>query len=99
MIVPRIYKYVSADAAKCILKLASLRCSSPILFNDPFDGQIKGALKFSEQELDDYLVERVAEKLYDFSDKLSGQVSEKYNYILERLRVSKLEGRTEIGKR
>jgi hypothetical protein len=34
------YKYVIADVAKLILENLQVKCSSPLLFNDPFDSQI-----------------------------------------------------------
>ena len=35
------YKYVTADVAKKILNNLQVKCSSPLLFNDPFDSQIE----------------------------------------------------------
>ena len=35
------YKYVTADVAKDILTSLRVKCSSPLLFNDPFDSQIE----------------------------------------------------------
>jgi hypothetical protein len=35
------YKYVTADVAKNILNTLQVKCSSPVLFNDPFDSQIE----------------------------------------------------------
>lgn len=35
------YKYVAADVAKKILSTLQVKCSSPVLFNDPFDSQIE----------------------------------------------------------
>lgn len=35
------YKYVSAKVAKDILRNLRVKCSSPLLFNDPFDSQIE----------------------------------------------------------
>jgi hypothetical protein len=35
------YKYVTSDVAKIILNTLKVKCSSPILFNDPFDSQIE----------------------------------------------------------
>ncbi len=35
------YKYVTADVAKEILNTLQVKCSSPILFNDPFDSQVE----------------------------------------------------------
>jgi hypothetical protein len=57
----KLYKYVSADGARQILRDGKVRCSSPVLFNDPFDGQIEAALDFSNQALDDYMAQRVME--------------------------------------
>lgn len=35
------YKYVTADVAKKIFNSLQVKCSSPLLFNDPFDSQIE----------------------------------------------------------
>jgi hypothetical protein len=45
------YKYTTARAAKTILVNKTVRCSSPLLFNDPFDVQRKLALGCDEREL------------------------------------------------
>lgn len=34
---PELYKYTTAEAAKEILLTSSIRCSSPVCFNDPYD--------------------------------------------------------------
>ncbi len=57
----KLYKYVSADGARQILREGKIRCSSPVLFNDPFDGQIEAAHDFSNQALADYMAQRVME--------------------------------------
>lgn len=59
----KLYKYVPADAAKNILQNGSLRFSSPILFNDPFDAQIEASFPFTDDELHEYLAQRVLELL------------------------------------
>jgi hypothetical protein len=33
------FKYYTANSAKCTLKDTSLKWSTPLLFNDPFDNQ------------------------------------------------------------
>jgi hypothetical protein len=45
------YKYTTARAAKTILVNKTVRCSSPLLFNDPCDVQRKLALGCDEREL------------------------------------------------
>jgi hypothetical protein len=41
---------MTVDTAKSILRTCSLRWSSPILFNDPFDNQVRYLLPFSQDE-------------------------------------------------
>lgn len=48
---PYFYKYVSAATAKLILKTRTLRWSSPIRFNDPFDTSQELRLNFDPAEL------------------------------------------------
>jgi len=55
----KLYKYVPAAAAKNILRGSSLRLSSPILFNDPFDAQIEASFPFTDDNLEEYLGRRV----------------------------------------
>jgi len=45
------YKYVSAQVAKIVLATRTLRWSSPLLFNDPFDVTQELRLNFDEAEL------------------------------------------------
>jgi hypothetical protein len=45
------YKYVSSHVAKIILATRTLRWSSPLLFNDPFDVTQELRLNFNEAEL------------------------------------------------
>ena len=54
------YKYVTADTAFLILKNRTLKYSSPILFNDPFDTQTKLDYSFCISEFG----EALAEELY-----------------------------------
>jgi hypothetical protein len=55
------YKYVSAKAAQAILTARTLRWSSPILFNDPFDVTQELRLDFTAAELGAALTEELAD--------------------------------------
>ncbi len=54
------YKYVSANTAKIILSTRTLRWSSPVLFNDPFDVTQELRLNFDASELNLVLTELIA---------------------------------------
>lgn len=54
------YKYVSSEVAKTILANRTLRWSSPLLFNDPFDVTQELRLNFNESELNQAVVEELA---------------------------------------
>jgi Protein of unknown function (DUF2971) len=63
------YKYTTANTAKTILRTCSLRWSSPLLFNDPFDHQARYLLPFSQ---DDFILkcESAIERII-FGDEVS----------------------------
>lgn len=57
------FKYVTADVAQLILENLQVKCSSPILFNDPFDSQLSVNL---DQDIDDEgFFEHLSRKLCD----------------------------------
>ena len=55
----RLFKYVTADAAKLILENAKLRWSSPSAFNDPFDVQFDLHVEFDETTIIDMIVDEL----------------------------------------
>lgn len=48
---PHFYKYMSADTAKIVLTNSTLRWSSPILFNDPFDVQFDLHVEYDKENV------------------------------------------------
>lgn len=54
------YKYVTANVAKIVLTARTLRWSSPLLFNDPFDVTQDLRLHFDEAKLNAVLFDRCA---------------------------------------
>jgi hypothetical protein len=54
------YKYVMASTAKAILSSRTLRWSSPLLFNDPFDTPRKLTFDCTSRELQEALAEALA---------------------------------------
>lgn len=59
------YKYVTAKVAKIALTTRTLRLSSPILFNDPFDVTQELRLNFDEAKLNAVLTDRMASLMED----------------------------------
>jgi len=55
------YKYVSAGTAKAILRNRSVRWSSPLLFNDPFDIQFDLQIPFTQDEHHDAMLQKYIE--------------------------------------
>jgi hypothetical protein len=89
----KLYKYVSAEGARHILRDGKLRCSSPVLFNDPFDGQIEAARDFSKQQLDDYMAKRVME--YAAADsQIPPEASEVFKYRFEQFKKQLAAGKS-----
>lgn len=50
------YKYVTAEVAATTLRNRSLKYSSPVLFNDPFDNQTRIDYGFTLSELQERFV-------------------------------------------
>lgn len=57
--IPLLNKYMSASTAQAVLRTSSLRWSSPLLFNDPFDVPREAGLPFTTQELRTAVVNRI----------------------------------------
>lgn len=76
------YKYVTADTAKLILNNLEVKCSSPLLFNDPFDSQIEiqHDVKTSEE-----LIKRATGKICEVMKPLlvGCTVEQAHNLVVE----------------
>lgn len=59
------YKYMTASVAKIVLASRSLRWSSPIIFNDPFDVTQELRLDFDEEQLARALAHEIARLIED----------------------------------
>lgn len=84
----KLYRFVTIEGAKHILKDGKIRYTSPILLNDPFDGQLKPPCPFSEGELYEYMAKKMSEYIYE---KKSVPKSEKriFKSMLEKLKEHK----------
>ena len=89
----KLYKYVSAEGAGHILRDGKLRCSSPVLFNDPFDGQIEAAREFSKQQVDDYVAKRVMAFAVAGS-QIPPEASEVFKYRYEQFKQQLATGKS-----
>ena len=67
----RFYKYTSADTAKKILHNGTVRYSSPLIFNDPFDIQSGLHFDFDIHSLPDKIFQRM-EDLVRSSESING---------------------------
>ncbi len=56
---PLLYKYTSLDTANDILNNSTLRFSSPVKFNDPFDSQWNFLWQLSTPEFNQTIIERI----------------------------------------
>ena len=89
----KLYKYVSADAAKNILRRGSLRFSSPILLNDPFDAQIEASFCFTDDELEKYVVSRLL-GLLDQEENPPSNLRPVFCRMFELFKKQRAEGKT-----
>ena len=62
---PSFCKYVSAEVAKVILINKTLRWSSPLLFDDPFDVTRVFAADTQPSEMQKYLIDELIELIQD----------------------------------
>lgn len=89
---PDLYKFMTAEGAKEVLRRCEIRCSSPILFNDPFDCQLEARWSFSDDELD----ERFAKKILDlvsYGTPLPVSSPEIYRPLYEQFQSELREGK------
>jgi hypothetical protein len=75
------YKYVTSDTAIKILSNIQVRWSSPLLFNDPFDTQLKLRFGFDFDNLVDPLVEEIQELTFSEYEPKLNQDAEIYKII------------------
>ncbi len=75
------FKYVTADIAQLILENLQVKCSSPKLFNDPFDSQLPVNL---DQDIDDEgFFENLSQKLCNLILNSSTSGSRQVNPIIK----------------
>ena len=81
------FKYVSAEVAKFILFNKTLRWSSPLLFNDPFDVDRELAVGIKPSEMRECLIDRLIDMIEKKDDLPYGFIPE-LRLILETIRKS-----------
>ena len=59
---------MTCSTAKAVLKNSSLRWSSPLLFNDPFDHQIDFNFDFTEKEFVEYYFKVFEQTIFGSDD-------------------------------
>jgi len=84
---PSFCKYVSAEVAKVILINKTLRWSSPLLFDDPFDVTRVFAADTQPSEMQKYLIDELIELIQDEAE-LSSELNPKVRLMIETFRKS-----------
>lgn len=87
-----LYKYIDAPGGVQTLKSGKLRCCSPILFNDPFDGDFDEAFGFTHDELERCQIGKV---LSHARSDACPSGNETFKNLLLRIRSHLIAGRTE----
>lgn len=82
----RFYKYVTADVVKIILVNHTLRWSSPLLFNDPFDVPRELDLGFSGKELQAAVADELI-RIYENPDSVDVSARPKLHALVQALRL------------
>lgn len=62
---PHFFKYCTADTLKKIIKNRSVKWSSPIIFNDPFDFQTEFRFGFEVKEITESLTNELVKMVFD----------------------------------
>jgi hypothetical protein len=86
------YKYVSAEVAKIILVTKTLRWSSPLLFDDPFDVTRVLAVDIKHSEIQEYIIDSVID-LVQNNAELPSELNPQLRFMIETLRKS---GRNDV---
>lgn len=86
------YKYVSSEVAKIILVNKTLRWSSPLLFDDPFDVTRVLAANIKPSEIQECLIDRLID-LVQNNAELPSELNPKLRFIIETVRKS---GRNDV---
>ncbi|HDF8531299.1 TPA: DUF2971 domain-containing protein [Vibrio parahaemolyticus] len=88
------FKYMPASTAKIVLENKTLRWSSPIEFNDPFDVPRELAFGVSPKEIQRALVEKLTQLIYEPPEN-TDSLPEKIKVVLEAIKQS---GNEELKK-
>jgi hypothetical protein len=86
------YKYVSAEVAKIILVNKTLRWSSPLLFDDPFDVTRVLAADIKPSEMQECIIDRLI-GLIQNNTELPSELNPQSRFIVETVRKS---GRNDV---
>lgn len=90
----KLYRYFDTVGGFATIKESSIRCSSPVLFNDPFDGDFLGKLGFSHDELDDYKARKALEYA-NGGQSLPETAGEGFVDLVNRVKAEKLDGKSD----
>lgn len=86
------YKYVSANVGKIVLATKTLRWSSPLLFDDPFDVTRILAADIKPSEIQECIINRIID-LVKSDAELPSEINTQLRFIIETLRQS---GRNDV---
>lgn len=86
------YKYVSSEVAKIILVNKTLRWSSPLLFDDPFDVTRVLAADIKPSEIQECLIDRLIDLIQN-NVELPSELKPQLRFIIETVRKS---GRNDV---
>lgn len=92
---PHFFKYCTAHAAKEIIKNRTVKWSSPIIFNDPFDIQTDFRFDFDVEELKEPLLKHIADLTFS-NEEPTGDLN--HQFFAAIMRGRKLRDRTSRGE-
>lgn len=94
----RFYKYATADTATAILRNRTLRWSSPILFNDPFDVPRELSFGIDPAQIANAVAKRIRQ-LIKKPPQDTSEFAPKLRMLLEYVKSGKTETRREIAQK
>ena len=83
------YKYVTAKTALLILQSCTLKYSSPVTFNDPFDTQTRLDFDFEMSEFMEPLADELYRLIYDEDEPVGDGTSLLFRYVLAARQMAK----------
>lgn len=80
---PHFFKYYNFDVVKLVLKNKTVKWSSPVIFNDPFDLQVDIDYDFQMEDMKETLLEEITRIVYSEKEPAGNSKNNSFAMLLE----------------